>query len=65
MIKYFCDKCKKELGRAEFFTIEAEPPVISVWGDELLTDKRIMCRECMDAFDKWVLGSGKQDCPWK
>lgn len=54
MIKYFCDKCGKELENVDIFTVEVTPPEIRRWDDDARTGVCIMCRECLDAFQGWL-----------
>lgn len=46
MIKYFCDKCGKEIGdfnMNEIFTVKVEPPEVRSWRDEGETGTYILC----------------------
>lgn len=58
MIKYFCDKCGKELPVNEFttdmFKVEVEPPEIRRWTDDAETRSYILCYECVRKFNKWL-----------
>ena len=54
MIKYFCDKCDKELENCDIFTITVTPPEIRRWDDAARTGDCILCRECLDAFQGWL-----------
>ena len=54
MIKYFCDKCDKELENYDIFTIPVTPPEIRRWDDDARTGECILCRECLDAFQGWL-----------
>lgn len=65
MIKYFCDKCGKELENTDIFTVEVTPPEIRRWDDDALTGICIMCRDCLKAFQKWLSNEPQTDCAWK
>ena len=55
MIKYFCDKCGKELENYDIFTIDVTPPEIRQWEDDAYTaDPFILCRNCMKSFHVWI-----------
>lgn len=54
MIKYFCDKCEKELEDYDIFTITVTLPEIRRWDDNARTGDCILCRECLDAFQGWL-----------
>lgn len=56
MIKYFCDKCGKELEDYDIFTVEVVPPEIRQWDDEAHTGTCIMCRACVGWFQDWLKG---------
>ena len=49
MIKYFCDKCGKEVGEFEAYTILVEAPEIKSWTDQYMYERRgyQVCRDCM------------------
>lgn len=49
MIKYFCDKCGKEIGEFEAYTILVEAPEIKSWADQYMYERRgyQVCRDCM------------------
>lgn len=64
MIKYFCDKCEKELENYDIFALTVTPPEIRRWDDDARTGECILCRECLDAFQGW-LGLKKTDCAWR
>ena len=65
MIKYFCDKCGKELENVDIFTVEVTPPEIRRWDDDARTGVCIMCRDCLDAFQKWLKDKEQTDCAWR
>lgn len=57
MIKYFCDKCGKEIGNfnmTEIFTIKVEPPEVRAWTDEAETGTYILCYNCIKDLNKWI-----------
>ena len=55
MIKYFCDKCGKELENYDIFTVEIIPPEIRQWDDNTYTDNPfILCRNCTKSFHVWI-----------
>lgn len=49
MIKVYCDKCGKEVGELEAYTIMVEAPEIRSWDDPYLYSRRAyqVCKECM------------------
>ena len=49
MIKYFCDKCGKEVGAFEAYTVLVEAPEIKSWADQYMYERRgyQVCRDCM------------------
>lgn len=49
MIKIFCDKCGKEVGEFEAYTVLVEAPEIKSWGDDYMYERRgyQVCRDCM------------------
>lgn len=49
MIKYFCDKCGKEIGEFEAYTVLVEAPEIKSWADQYMYERRgyQVCRDCM------------------
>lgn len=55
MIKYFCDKCGKELEDYDIFKVEITPPEIRQLEDNAYTAYPfILCRDCMKSFHVWV-----------
>lgn len=57
MIKYFCDKCGKEIGDFnlnEVFTIKVEPPEVRAWMDDAETGIYILCFDCTKKLNKWI-----------
>lgn len=63
MIKYFCDKCGKELKQFdnelsfELFKVTVDPPEIRKWSDSAETGTYILCYECVRKFNKWLYES--------
>ena len=55
MIKYFCDKCDRELESCDIFVLSVTPPEVRSWNDNALTGECILCRECLEKFQYWVL----------
>lgn len=60
MIRYFCDKCGKELDSfnntitSDTFTITVKPPEIRKWSDDAETGIYILCYDCVRKFNKWI-----------
>ena len=60
MIKYFCDKCGKELPlfnnefTADMFKVTVDPPDIRKWSDEAETGTYILCYDCVRKLNKWI-----------
>ena len=60
MIKYFCDKCGKELDKfnneftSDIFKVIVDPPDIRKWTDDAETGTYIMCYDCVREFNKWI-----------
>ena len=60
MIKYFCDKCGKELENfddefsSDLFKVIVDPPDIRKWADDAETGTYILCYECVRKFNKWL-----------
>ena len=57
MIKYFCDKCGREIGdfnMNEIFTVKVEPPEVRSWQDDTETGTYILCYQCVRKFNDWV-----------
>ena len=61
MIKYFCDKCGKELNNfndsnrfaSDAFTVRVEPPEIRRWTADAETGTYILCYDCAKALNDW------------
>lgn len=53
MIKYFCDKCGKELS-SDVFEVEVKPPEIRTWLDEAEAGTYILCYDCVRKVNKWI-----------
>lgn len=49
MIKVYCDKCGKEVGEFEAYTVLVEAPEIKSWTDQYMYERRgyQVCRDCM------------------
>lgn len=62
MIKYFCDKCSKELDTcnevsgfiSDVFKVRIEPPDIRRWTDDAETGNYVLCYDCVKEFNKWI-----------
>ena len=60
MIKYFCDKCGKELPlfnnefTSDMFKITVEPPEVRRYVDNAETGSYILCYGCVRKFNKWL-----------
>ena len=65
MIKYFCDKCGKELPlfNNEFtsgmFKVTIEPPEIRRWADNAETESYILCYGCVRKLNEWLCESDR------
>lgn len=63
MIKYFCDKCGKELPlfnnefTSDMFKVTIEPPEIRRWADDAETGNYMLCYACVRKFNKWLYES--------
>ena len=55
MIKYFCDKCDKELAHYDVFTVTVTPPEIRQWLDDAMSGECILCRECLKKMQDWIM----------
>ena len=55
MIKYFCDKCDKELEDYDIFTVTVTPPEVRQWTDDARTGTGILCRECLKKMENWMM----------
>lgn len=47
MIRYICDRCKKEIEVYSAFVIEIYPPEVKFWTDEIGDSSRHICRDCI------------------
>lgn len=62
MIRYFCDKCGKELDSfngtisSDTFKVTIDPPEIRRWADDAETGTYILCYDCVRKFNKWIEG---------
>ena len=60
MIKYFCDKCGKELPlfnnefTSDMFKITVEPPEVRRYADNAETGSYTLCYGCVRKFNKWL-----------
>ena len=57
MIRYFCDKCGKEIGdfnMNEVFTVTVESPEVCKWSDEAGAGTYILCNNCVQKLNKWI-----------
>lgn len=56
MIKYFCDKCGKEIGEFEAYTILVEAPEIKSWADQYMYERRgyHVCRDCLAKIANFI-----------
>ena len=60
MIKYFCDKCGKEVGAlfgecsADIFKVHIEPSEVRTLIDEEEAKDYIFCYACMKNLNRWV-----------
>ena len=59
MIKYFCDKCGKELQTfdeltCDMFAVTVEPPEVRKWSDDAETGTYILCSDCTKKLNKWI-----------
>ena len=55
MIKYFCDKCNKQLVNYDIFTVDIKPPEIRQYmGDDMYAGTYILCKNCIKEFHKWL-----------
>lgn len=53
MVKFFCDKCERELEEIEIFTITVTPPEVRSWSDNERTGTGILCRDCLERLEGW------------
>ena len=54
MIKYFCDKCGKEIKDYDLFTVEVTPPEVRCWSDDAETGTYILCYQCIRKTNDWI-----------
>ena len=47
MIRYICDRCKKEIEPYSAFVIHIDPPEVMFWGEDFGNLGRHICRDCM------------------
>ncbi len=63
MIKYFCDRCGKEIGdsnMSEVFTVTVEPPELRTWMCNALTGTYILCYDCVKELHKCIERKAKK-----
>ena len=67
MIKYFCDKCGKELPlfndafTSDMYTVKIEPPEVRRLVDKAETGTYNLCYGCVLKFNKWLHESDKEE----
>ena len=63
MIKYYCDRCGKEMDGLHMFVIEIRPPVIRTLSDEAYAKGYQICRDCIEDVDNFIRAkqSGKEE----
>lgn len=67
MIRYFCDKCGKELDSfngtisSDTFKVTVEPPEVRRWADDAETGTYILCYDCIRKFNKWIDGKRESE----
>lgn len=66
MIKVYCDRCGKEVGELEAYTILIQGPEIRSWSDNYLYDRKDyqICRDCIKDVDGFIRAK-QPDCQWK
>lgn len=47
MIRYICDRCKKEIEPYSAFLIYIQPPEVKFWGEDFGNSDRHICRDCI------------------
>ena len=50
MIKYLCDRCKRDISSDQFFKVRIEPPEVWIYGDPLVEyeyGEFQFCSRCM------------------
>ena len=52
MTKYFCDRCRKEIGKFKIFTVTVEPPEVRSWADNAEAGTYIFCYDCVRKLSK-------------
>ena len=53
MIKYFCDRCEKDIDSlSELFEVTVEPPELRKWTDDAETGTYILCYDCVRELNK-------------
>lgn len=66
MIKVYCDRCGKEVGELEAYTLLVQGPTINAWDDNYMYDRKDyqICRDCIKGVDKFIRAE-HTDCQWK
>lgn len=66
MIKVYCDRCGKEVGELEVYTLSVQGPTIKAWDDNYMYGRKDyqICRDCIEDVDK-LIAIKQTDCPWK
>ena len=56
MIKYFCDRCGKEINYKsyELFKVTVEPPEVRSCMDGAETETYILCYNCVKGISKFI-----------
>ena len=66
MIRYFCDRCGREIDECSAFNIRIQAPEIRSWADDGLyrrADYQI-CQTCIKEIDGFI-GAFSTDCAWR
>ena len=66
MTKIYCDKCGREVGELEAYTILIQGPEIRSWSDEYLYDRNgyQVCKDCIKCIYEYI-NEKQTDCAWK
>ena len=66
MIKVYCDRCGKEVGELEVYTLLVQGPTIKAWDDNYMYGRKDyqICRDCIEDVDK-LIATKQTDCAWK
>lgn len=63
MVKYFCDRCGKERGQYELFTVTITPPKIWSYSDpmaEYYEGGLHLCSNCMEKINECIDELGRR-----